>query len=206
MAQITDYHKDDQNNIALYNDLLTRHHDNHRALNWGSKASQELRFKILSEVNINKNSRILDVGCGLGNFYQWLKKQQFTPEYYGIDITPAMVQHTLKKCPGIQVQQGTLFNFPTSFPKQFDHVFASGLFYYRQNDPEHYLKSCIKIMFSMAKKSIAFNSLSAWANTRQDQEYYANPLNILDYCRTLTPKVSLRHDYHPADFTLYLYK
>jgi hypothetical protein len=36
--------------------------------------------------------------------------------------------------------------------------------------------------------------------------YDAESLLTLNSCRQLTPWVALRHDYHPRDFTVYLYK
>jgi hypothetical protein len=53
---------------------------------------------------------------------------------------------------------------------------------------------------------VAFNSLSAWATDQEAGEFYADPLRVVDFCRRITPRVVLRHDYHPRDFTVYLYK
>ena len=81
-----------------------------------------------------------------------------------------------------------------------------GIFFYRQDEPEEYMLNMIKAMFNRANKGIAFNSLSSWALTRTDGEFYASPSRIIDFCKQLTPSIVLRHDYHPADFTVYMYK
>jgi hypothetical protein len=54
--------------------------------------------------------------------------------------------------------------------------------------------------------ALAFNSLSNWANDQEANEFYADPVQVLNFCRELTPWVVLRHDYHPRDFTVYMYK
>jgi hypothetical protein len=37
-------------------------------------------------------------------------------------------------------------------------------------------------------------------------EFYADPVEIVRFCRSLTPWVVLRHDYLAHDFTVYLYR
>jgi len=61
-------------------------------------------------------------------------------------------------------------------------------------------------MFSLATSAVAFNTLSTWAQDQEAGEFYADPLKVVEFCRTLTPWVVMRHDYHPRDFTVYLYK
>ena len=68
------------------------------------------------------------------------------------------------------------------------------------------MQRLIAKMFSLCSDAAVFNSLSAWAPDRESGEFYADPAATLDYCRTLTPWVALRHDYHPRDFTVFLFK
>jgi hypothetical protein len=60
--------------------------------------------------------------------------------------------------------------------------------------------------FRVCKKGVAFNSLSVWAENKEEGEFYADPLNTLGFCSRLIKKVVVRHDYLPNDFTVYLYK
>ena len=64
---------------------------------WGSKRKQILRFKILSKIgNLNKK-KMLEVGCGFGDFNSWLKKNNKNVNYFGIDIVPEMIIEAKKK-------------------------------------------------------------------------------------------------------------
>ena len=58
----------------------------------------------------------------------------------------------------------------------------------------------------MSNSVVAFNSLSSWANDKEKGEFYADPLEVLKFCKTLSPWVVLRHDYHSRDFTIFIYK
>jgi hypothetical protein len=87
----------------------------------------------------------------------------------------------------------------------YDYVLASGIFTKRQEDPESYLRDAVTRMFALSTQGAAFNVLSV-RSPAEPGEFHADPLAILTFCRTLTPWVRLRDDYHPRDFTVYLYR
>jgi Trans-aconitate methyltransferase len=193
-----------EKNIEFYSSLLDKHGLNPQSLNWGSQQSQETRFKILAGIAELKNQSILDVGCGLGDFYNWLKVEEKDTVYHGIDITPKMIETASARFPGVRFDIGTVEDIVED--ESYDFVFASGIFYLVENEPYSFMKKTILKMLSISKKGIAFNSLSAWADSKTKGEFYASPGETLEYCKTLSPYVVLRHDYHPADFTVYIYK
>ena len=196
---------DDQRNIDLYQSLLDKHGETFRALDWGSRESQMKRFEVLAEVGIVEGDSILDVGCGLADFYSWLIEHKPGVEYSGIDITPAMVERVRSRFPSVSVTNATLFDIDLP-AGSFDYLIASGIFFFRREKPEQYLHEAITKMYFASKKGIAFNSLSAWAEKLTEGEFYASPSRVIEFCRTLSPFVVLRHDYHVADFTVYVYR
>ena len=68
------------------------------------------------------------------------------------------------------------------------------------------MKTFITKMFEACEELVVFNSLSSWATDKVEGEFYADPLATLLFCKTLSPWVTLRHDYHPRYFTIYIYK
>jgi len=197
--------EDDQKNIELYQSLLAEHGDSFRSLDWGSRESQIKRFEILADVGITEGDSVLDVGCGLADFNEWLQKNRPGVNYSGVDITPEMITRAKARFPDVDFSNATIFDMGTP-DGSFDYLVASGIFVFRKENPDFYLLSTIQKMFSLCKKGIAFNSLSLWASKKTNEEFYADPLKITNLVRTLTSRVVLRHDYHPADFTVYLYK
>ena len=65
------------NLIKFYEKNIDDHNDGYKALGWGSIDSQYKRFEVLSKINNLNGSSILDVGCGLGDFYLWFKYKWF---------------------------------------------------------------------------------------------------------------------------------
>ncbi|AFM05851.1 methyltransferase family protein [Bernardetia litoralis DSM 6794] len=193
-----------QKNIDFYSDLIKKHDLDVKSLNWGSKQSQEMRFELFSQLdNLNKKS-ILDIGCGLGDFYDWLEKNNLKTNYKGIDITPKMIEKAKERFPNANFEVKNVLERNEN--QKYDYVVASGIFYLVEQKPFEFMKKMIQKMFEMAEKGIAFNSLSSWADQKHENEFYANPSEVVDFCRTLSRKVVLKHHYHPADFTIYLYK
>ena len=196
--------QDFNKNIDFYSDLIEKHNLDVKSLNWGSRESQEMRFDLFAQLdNLNQKS-ILDVGCGLGDFYNWLEKKNIQTNYKGIDITPKMIEKAKERFPNVNFEVKNILEELEN--QRYDYVFASGIFYLVEHQPFEFMKKMIQKMFEMAEKGIAFNSLSSWADQKHENEFYANPWEVVDFCHTLSRKVVLKHDYHPADFTIYLYK
>lgn len=199
--------RDDARNVEIYSGLAERYGHDVRALDWGSRESQERRFGVLAGVgNLNGRS-VLDVGCGLGDFAAWCARQAMAVDYTGIDITPRMVELARECLPAQAFRAADLFALPLPPEgRAWDYVVASGIFAKRQEDPERYLREAVAHMFALSRVATAFNVLSTWAPASESSEYHADPLRTLEYCRSLSPWAVLRHDYHPRDFTVYLYK
>lgn len=196
---------DDERNINLYTSLLEKHGCDYQALNWGSKESQLLRFQVLADIGVSEGDSILDVGCGLGDFYEWLDKNLPSLAYAGLDMTPAMVKAAAKRFPSVSFIEGTI-DALIEQRQQFDFVMASGIFAHRQQSPIDFLHNMIEKMYEQSIKGCAFNCLSSWRDIKDEQEFYANPLSTVEFCRSLSSRVVLRHDYHEGDFTIYMYR
>ncbi len=206
---ILDGNKEEYKTQFIYSSLYGIHGSSHKALNWGSLDSQNLRFKVLSEIDDLTGKSILDVGCGLGDFADWFKKRNIPVNYTGLDLTWKLVEQARKNHPTYEFIQGSILDdllLEKSINRHFDYVFASGIFYTYTQGSYSWMQSAISKMWSLCTKGLAFNSLSAWAKDLDSTEFYAEPLKTIEYCRQLSPEIVFRHDYHPRDFTIYMLK
>jgi 2-polyprenyl-3-methyl-5-hydroxy-6-metoxy-1,4-benzoquinol methylase len=203
-----DWQQDDEQNIKYYTERVSTYGHTFLSLDWGSRETQELRFSILSQVGQLNGARVLDVGCGFGDFYRWLMESGINVHYTGIDITPNMVEIAQTLFPETRIELKNLLNLEADKNDSFffDFVFASGIFTHRQRNALDFFKEMITKMFSQCTTGLAFNSLSTWSSKKEVGEFYADPVETLKFCRTLTPWVVLRHDYLEHDFTIYLYR
>ncbi len=187
-----------------FTSMVVSEQDGFRAVGWGSHGSQMRRFEVMSQIAQLRGARILDVGCGLGAFHNWLTDNDFEHDYYGCDITLEMVKRARENTGLSTIYHGDLSMF--SECEQFDYVFASGIFCFDVQGCHITMNKTVADMYALARKGVCFNTLSDLADSKEPDEFYANPARCLTDCQKLSRKVVLRHDYHPADFTVYLYR
>ena len=191
--------------IDFYAGNVNRYKNDIKSVAWGSRESQEKRFEVLSQIALLDGKAVVDVGCGLGDFYIWLKRKYSGIRYTGIDITPSIIEIALKNYPGARFYVQDILELEHVKPT-YDYVFTSGIFNRRIPRHKPFVMDMIARMFELCRKGIAFNIMSTRADFMGEGEYYADPAKMLDFCLGISRKAALRHDYMPHDFTVYLYK
>jgi RimJ/RimL family protein N-acetyltransferase len=188
--------------ITFYEDLVSQYGNDFRSLNWGSLSSQIKRFEILTEPVLKKNKQvsILDIGCGTGDLYSHLIEQNVPVSYNGIDLTPGMINIAKERFPNTNFEIRNFIDKPYG---PFDYILCSGVFAYSDFT---FMKTLILSGFDNSNICFAFNSLSSLAKEKVSSEFYADPSDVLRFCLSLSPWVVLRHEYHPNDFTVYVFK
>lgn len=197
------WRKDNERNVRYYRELVRKHGVSFRAVDWGSRRSQQRRFEVLCAVGDLDGKSVLDVGCGQGDLYEWLSSRGVRVRYTGIDITREMVEVARKRFPNGRFRVADVLEESS---RRYDYVLSSGIFGQRSDAPFEFLKAAVQRMFALAKRAVAFNSLSGWAAEQEEGEFHADPLKVARFCHAITPVLTLRHDYHPRDFTMYLYR
>ena len=190
-------------NKEFYDFRVEVYGKSYKSLNWGSQESQENRFEVLSKIGNLTNARILDFGCGIGDLYEWFLKKDYKINYTGIDISTKMIENASKRFPKAKFIEKNIFNDPLD--QKFDYILLSGVFAYTN---QFFFQECIGNLYENCNKAIGFNLLSKWEGTQKvdKEEFIKSPENVLTFCKNLTTKIILRHDYHPRDFTVFLYK
>jgi SAM-dependent methyltransferase len=189
---------------SYYSDLVQRFGHDPRACDYGRAESQQAKFRVLSECTDFRGLSVLDVGCGFADFADFLAQRYEGVRYTGVDITPAMIEHARTRHPGVELEVGNLLDLDPT--RQYDVVTANGIFYLLGDRAGELMRVFVQRMWDMARVGVAFNSLSAWAQDQEAGEFYADPAATLSFCRELTPRLTLRHDYHRRDFTVYMYR
>lgn len=178
-----------------------------RALSWKSRGAAHQRFRQMwTEIDFNSQS-VLDVGCGFGEMAKFLGKRYEGVSYTGVDIVSEFISKAKKQFPNYNFETRDYFKNPLE--KKFDVVLASGVLNSNVANNMEYRKKAIKVMFDHTSKILAFNMLGGHPQPEtkpKSNVWYADSLEILNYCLSLTRRVILRHNYHPKDFTIIMYK
>jgi len=202
-----------------YKKLYAKHGISPLSLQWQSKKAQDERYKILTSMIEHKVSSVVDVGCGFGDLYVYMRKEGYFGSYIGVDFVSEFIEYA-QKHRTYPVVDFIELDFTKQDIPQADYIFSSGVFNNKMADNRKFMLRTIKKMFAACHKGIAFNSLSKYVRDKYDYLYYSNPLEIFEFCqRNLTEKVTLKHDYYFTklngtgeeetvleDYTMFLYK
>ena len=192
-----------------YSQKLREHGTTPKGVDWNGIESQELRFKtLLNIVNSNTDSfSVLDYGCGFGSMYEFMKKKFSHFSYTGFDISEEMIRAASK------LYSDSKWISTASEIKTYDYVIASGIFNVRlsniDSDWHKYIIDTITYMNQISTKGFSFNVLTSYSDKEfmRDYLYYANPLDLFDYCKkNFSKQVALLHDYNLYEFTLLIRK
>ena len=197
----------DSDNIKnIYQERYKKYGVAAKSLFWQSKGASHQRFRqFWAEIDFNKKS-VLDVGCGFSEMARFLRKRYKDVKYTGVDIVPEFIEESKKTYPEYQFFVRDYFSEPMD--EKFDVVFASGVMNSNVSDNMEFRKKGIRTMFEHTKYVFAFNMLGAHPqpeNRKESNIWYADSLEILNYCMTLTRRVTFRANYHPKDFTILMY-
>jgi len=183
---------------GYYEDKFKEHGNDVKSLGWGSSESQQLRFKQLV-YGIYSGDSVLDVGCGFGDFYKFLKDGNTKfHSYAGIDINPDFIEvakerwGSMFKCKDIDAVNG-----------KYDWVVASGIFCFKREDWFEHTLHTISKMFDRCNKGVAVNFLHGTLN---EVMHPADVGHVVTIANKLTDFYVVKKDYKANDFTVILFK
>ena len=190
----------------FFNKLVEKHGYSPKSLAYSGEKSQKIKFNIVTEVGIEDNCSVLDVGCGFGDYFNYLKQQGIkNVKYCGIDISNKIVDLAKEKNSLVNVIQGNVLDL--SDDEKYDYVISLGFNCVKTGTNWETLTQVLDKMWKLSKKGIAYNAVSTFSETSPRKIYFVSPAKVIDYIMTnLTYKVVFRHDYMPHDFTIFAYK
>jgi len=197
----TDYIKE------FYRSKFKIYGDDPKSLLWKRKGAAHQRFRqFWAEIDFT-GKKVLDVGCGFGEFGNFLLKRYDNISYTGIDIVPEFIEVGRQKYPDLNLKVADFTK--DKIEGRFDVVVASGVMNSNVDDNEAAREKMIRKLFLLTDNVLAFNMLGGHpqpATAAGLNVWYADSLEILKYSLSLTRRVILRANYNPRDFTVFMYK
>ena len=192
--------------MEIYKARIKEHGDSPESTHNQFIEIQNLRFeRLLSHIDLNsKKGSIHDVGCGICDMYDYLKKHNSKLEYSGTDIVPEMKELAENKYPQINFFLRDIIK--EEIVESYDYVVLSGTF----NLPgivshdrwRKFTRDMIFSMYKMCKKGIAFNFLSKKADFYNPKMYYESLEDITNFCsQRLSRHILIDHAYPLYEFS-----
>ena len=177
-------------------------------LNSGGSGKQYIRHSVHTSMFDLAGKHVLDVGCGIAMFYEFLRHKSIPiASYTGIDIMEIFIESNKQRFPEASFHLVDIFKDSLE-PYQTDVVFMSQVFNHRYDfsDNEVVAKEAINRLFQIARVGLVIDFMTSYVDYNEDYLYYFSPEKMFGYAKSLTRLAAIRHDYLPFEFSLFLYK
>ncbi len=189
--------------IQFYDRHLKDFGDTPQATRWTPEGQLRRYETFLRIAGDFSGKKILDFGCGKGDFLGFLKSKGLSVNYCGIDINENLIELAKKKYPRTDFFAMDIEE--TSLEMEFDIVFICGVFNLRIAGIEESMKNILKKLYKLCRKAIHANFLTYYVPQRDVELFYIKPEDILHFAiMELSRNISLIHE--KEDIYLSVYK
>lgn len=202
-----DYNKVKEKNLHYFSGLLNESDDPHHAVAQ-SKISHLKRFEKILELGDFQGKSVLDVGCGIGGFLDFLGEKGITCNFTGIDINPGMIEKARERHPEIKENFFVCDIIEEDLDRQYDWVTSNGPLNLKFDGTMNMdmTMRLIEQMYKLARTGIAITMTSALTRKPNEATFYYSPQEILTETFKFCSNMRFDHTYLPHDFTLFCYK
>ena len=204
-----------ENYLTPYKNFEAEHGTDFGVTLWASPESQQLRFKIFTQMTFMLQKSVLDIGSSRGDLATYLLDQNIPYSHYtGVDGLQDVIKFaTSRDIPNTNFQCIDIIDQPQELqqacPAPPQIVTISGTLN-TMSDQE--VMQVLEASWNLATETLIFNFLSDRSGRKATpQDYPArrlNTLNLLDWALTKTPLIQYRQDYftHGHDATILMRK
>lgn len=203
--------------VRHYESCFETHGDCAKGVDWPSEESAQTRYRVMSELLLGAKSAsptLLDYGCGLGHFYDYLTKNSWAKsiQYTGVDASPVFVDACKKKYRGVNFQVADILDGPLNLKrKKFDFIVLNGVLTERRELSQ---KTMIKLfedvisgLFPICNEGLAFNVMSKIVDWERNDLFHLDFMTMAQFIsKNFSRQFTVRHDYGLYDYTVYLYR
>jgi SAM-dependent methyltransferase len=183
-------------NKEFYQKAFQKYGVSAQGVHWQDEQTQYKRFEVIANVIPElSNASIVDAGCGFGEFYNYLQKNdRNVKQYIGYDREIHMVDIAKKRFDSIAFEKKNILYDDL---EEADYYICSGAMNIMKYEQ---VKLFIEQCFGHCKKAFVFNFLKylTFNNISQDE--------LLDICYNYTTEVEVIEGYLQNDFTLVMVK
>jgi SAM-dependent methyltransferase len=192
---------------AYYASKLDLHGATPPGVDWKDAESHQRRHRqVLRLLDDSPDASIIDIGCGFGDFYRFLRAAGHHGRFVGYDIAPSMIAMARELHGQAADREWHVGAEPT---EPGDFAVASGIFNVKGAMSNQvwtsYVKRTIDSLSRAGSLGFAFNvlSLSSDPERRRANLFYADPPEMLGYCLSRYGRsVALLQDYGLFEFTI----
>jgi len=191
---------------ARYNERFSQFGYGEKALGWGDKGRQRLRFETLASNWPLKDMRVLDLGAGFGDFFDFVA-QAGIKNYVGMDVTEVLISEGRRR-----FGRDSRFNLKLasatdrSAYEQCDIVVISGLFNFRLSSGKNldFITEVLSLAYEFCSVGVSCNFVTNRVDYHDSLIHYQSPEEALSIGLSLSKNCVIKQNYMPFEFSLFI--
>lgn len=197
-----------------YEETLAMFGPNVHGVDWPNLEDLETRFRIMASgvPATDEPVRLLDVGCGVGLFLDYLMENVVpgTWTYTGLDISAAMIDQARGRHPHARFLRRDLIADP-DLGETHDFAILNGVFTVKRDLPqaamEAFVQALLTAVWPHCRLGLAFNVMSVHLDyPREDLFHWPIDDAVAFATRALSREVRVRADYGLYEYTTFVYR
>jgi tRNA G46 methylase TrmB len=191
--------------VQRYQERIAQYGATFASLNSGSEAKQEIRREVHASSLRGLKPSVLEIGCGLGDFYKFLLQHHPDCSYHGYDIVPEYVDQCRRQYPEATFERRNVFL--DGIDGTYDTIVMSQVLNnrYRKSDNMQVMRRALELAFEHTRVSVSVDMISSYVDFQNPELFYYSPEEILRIAKTIAARVLLRHDYRGFEFCIQLF-
>jgi SAM-dependent methyltransferase len=188
---------------GLYDGRLAEHGVSVKTVGWGSVNDQHMRFEVLCRGLELQGKRVLDIGCGLGDFVPWAEAKFGADfDYVGMDLSADLIEAASHRFGSDRRQfvAGTLT--PDTDIGEVDVVVLSGTLTFKTADNLATMRSVLSSAWDRSRVAVCCNFMTSYADSQLEKNFHYSPEQVFTFAKSLSRFVVLHHDYDLYEFTV----
>ena len=182
-----------------YTRRLNRFGHDPRTLGWDTCEHQYIRYASACRFIPETTNSIIDIGCGLADFYRYFTDRHRNIQYTGIDINPELLSLCKQTYPHCSFHNKNILS-DTINDIQSEWAVMFGVLNFKFNEFNNidFAKAMISRAFDFISDGLIVDMLSDNRHIhypKEDFVYYYKPEDILKIAFDITDHVTLVHDY-----------
>jgi len=191
--------------VQRYQRRIAEHGPTFESLNSGSEEKQAIRQWVHASALRGERPSILEVGCGLGDFYKYLTGQKRDCSYHGYDIVPEYIAECQRVYPQARFEVRNIFL--DGIDGVYDTLVMSQVLNnrYQKSDNMQVMRRALELAFEHTRVSVSVDMLSTYVDFRNPDLFYYSPEEIFRMAKAIAHRVLIRHDYRAFEFCVQLF-
>lgn len=189
--------------INHYSELINKYGYNDKGMGWRTGKLLK-RYNIFTKNLKFKRKNILDYGCGIGSFYNFLKKKKIlVKKYYAIEINPLIINFIKKKYKKkIIIIDGNNLNKI----KNIDISISNGVHNYNVKNIQKKFINDLNFLIKISKEAVGISFINDNVDYKEKYLSYKKIITIINFIKKKKLKFIIDQTFNKYETFLFIFK